>query len=234
MSTPSLVEQHFVYFLGQVDEKKWEEMRRMHLLMSSLPANWSRDTHWRNRGYVLFFNSGIKWEEDDHICYPLKLARRYPGNSSVMRVTGTSSAQTAGCGSTEIQQGLPVDQDYQLRRITFTHTGWVLIQRLPYRNGPAAISTTKYCDRLQPFVGYRELSVIERIASYRITSCKELPVSEKSAVPTITGKKAASNQVLTPGSLVTEISRLQRITGEKLGGKPLQKKISSANWSQRL
>ena len=34
-----------------------------------------------------------------------------------MRDTGTSSAQTAGCGHTEIQQGLPVKQDYRLQRV---------------------------------------------------------------------------------------------------------------------
>ena len=32
----------------------------------------------------------------------------------VMRVTSTSSAETAGFGHTEIQQGLPVKQDYRL------------------------------------------------------------------------------------------------------------------------
>ena len=41
---------------------------------------------------------------------------------------------------------------------------------------------------------------------------------EKSAVPILTGKKPASNPVLTTGSLVTEISRLQRIDGDKLVG----------------
>ena len=46
----------------------------------------------------------------------------------------------------------------------------------------------------------------------------ELPGTEKSAVPTLTGKKPASNPVLTPGSPVTEVSRLQRIAGDKLGG----------------
>ena len=34
-----------------------------------------------------------------------------------MRDTGTSSAQTAGCGHTEIQQGLPVKQDFRLQRV---------------------------------------------------------------------------------------------------------------------
>ena len=35
----------------------------------------------------------------------------------VMRVTSTSSAQTAGCGHTEVQQGLPVTEVYRLQRI---------------------------------------------------------------------------------------------------------------------
>ena len=34
-----------------------------------------------------------------------------------MRDTGTSSAQTAGCGHTEIQQGLLVKQDFPLQRV---------------------------------------------------------------------------------------------------------------------
>ena len=34
-----------------------------------------------------------------------------------MTNTGTSSAQTPGCGHTEIQQGLPVKQDYRLQRV---------------------------------------------------------------------------------------------------------------------
>ena len=38
-------------------------------------------------------------------------------SQSVMRVTGTSSAQTASCGHREIQQGLLVKQDYQLQRV---------------------------------------------------------------------------------------------------------------------
>ena len=37
-ASPSLVEQHFVYVLGQVDGKKLEEIRRMDHLTSSLPA----------------------------------------------------------------------------------------------------------------------------------------------------------------------------------------------------
>ena len=34
-----------------------------------------------------------------------------------MRDTGASSAQTAGYGHTEIQQGLPVKQDFRLQRV---------------------------------------------------------------------------------------------------------------------
>ena len=37
-ASPSLVEQHSVYVLGQVDGKKLEEIRRMHHLTLSLPA----------------------------------------------------------------------------------------------------------------------------------------------------------------------------------------------------
>ena len=45
-----------------------------------------------------------------------------------------------------------------------------------------------------------------------------LLVTEKSAVLIITGKEPASNPVLTTGSPVTEVSRLQRIEGDKLVG----------------
>ena len=45
-----------------------------------------------------------------------------------------------------------------------------------------------------------------------------LLVTEKSDVPIITGKELASNPVLTSGSPVTEVSRLQRIEGDKLAG----------------
>ena len=45
-----------------------------------------------------------------------------------------------------------------------------------------------------------------------------LPVTEKSAVPILTGKKQASNTVLATGSPVTEVSRLQKIDGDKLVG----------------
>ena len=84
-------------------------------------------------------------------------------NQPVMRVTRTSSAQTAGCGHTEIKQVLPVKQDYRLQRIAFTHTGQVLIHGLPFRSGPAVPSTAMCSDVqqtnshwLQPFVGYRK------------------------------------------------------------------------------
>ena len=45
-----------------------------------------------------------------------------------------------------------------------------------------------------------------------------LLVTEKSAVPIITSKEPASNPVLTTVSPVTEVSRLQRIDGDKLVG----------------
>ena len=52
----------------------------------------------------------------------------------------------------------------------------------------------------------------------RSTGYIELPVTEKSAVPILTGKKPASNPVLTTGSPVTEVTWLQRIAGDKLFG----------------
>ena len=51
----------------------------------------------------------------------------------------------------EIQQVLPVKQDYQLARIVFTHTGRVLIQRLPYRSGPATTGSIGASDVQQGF-----------------------------------------------------------------------------------
>ena len=81
---------------------------------------------------------------------------------------------------TEIQQGLPVKQDYRLHRVAGD------IQQ-----------------------GYW----LQRIASSGV-----LPVTEKSAVPIITGKEPASNPVLTTGSPVTEVSQLQRIDCDKLVG----------------
>ena len=44
---------------------------------------------------------------------------RLPGLS----FTGTSFAQTASCGHTEIQQRLLIKQDYRLHSIAFTHIG---------------------------------------------------------------------------------------------------------------
>ena len=81
--------------------------------------------------------------------------------------------------------------------------------------------------------GYRELPVTEKSAIPTITGKKAatvnkssedsrstgyrvLPVTEKSAVPILTGKKPASNPVLTTGSPVTEVSRLQRIDGQEV------------------
>ena len=52
-----------------------------------------------------------------------------------------------------------------------------------------------------------------------------LLVTEKSAVPIITGKAPAANPVLTTGSPVTKVSRLQRIEGDKLVGQ----EVSSVN-----
>ena len=50
----------------------------------------------------------------------------------------------------------------------------------------------------------------------RSTGYRVLPVTEKSAVPILTGKKPASNPVLTTSSPVTEVSWLQRVDGDKL------------------
>ena len=47
---------------------------------------------------------------------PVQATGRVSGQP-VMRDTSTSSAQTAGCGHTEIQQGLPVKQDYRLQGV---------------------------------------------------------------------------------------------------------------------
>ena len=86
--------------------------------------------------------------------------------------------------------------------------------------------------QLQRFTGYRVLPVTEKSAIPTITGkekattvnkssedssstgYKELPVTEKSAVSILTGKKPASDPVLTTGSPVTEVSRLQRIAGD--------------------
>ena len=56
---------------------------------------------------------------------------------------------------------------------------------------------------------------LQRIAG---SGTRVLLVTEKSAVPIITGKEPAANPVLTTGSPVTEVSRLQRIEGDKLVG----------------
>ena len=62
-----------------------------------------------------------------------------------------------------------------------------------------------------------------------------MSVTEKSAVPTIAGKKAPSNAVLTAGLPVTEVSRLQRIAGDKLGGQEVStEKVASTNRLQSL
>ena len=52
----------------------------------------------------------------------------------------------------------------------------------------------------------------------RSTGYRVLLVTKKSAVTILTGKKPASNPVLTTGSPVTEVSWLQRIDGDKLVG----------------
>ena len=62
------------------------------------------------------------------------------------------------------------------------------------------------------------LPVTENCRPYRTASYRVLPVTEKSAVPIVTGKKPASNPVLITGSAVTEVSRLQRTAGDKLVG----------------
>ena len=62
-----------------------------------------------------------------------------------------------------------------------------------------------------------------------------LLVTEKSAVPIITGKEPASNPVLTTVSPVTEVSRLQRIDGDKLVGQEVSSvNFPLTNWLQSL
>ena len=70
----------------------------------------------------------------------------------------------------------------------------------------------------------------------RSTGYSVLPVTEKSAVPILTGKEPASNPVLTTGSPVTEVSRLQRIDGDKLVGQkiPLTNQLQSLPTGCRL
>ena len=62
------------------------------------------------------------------------------------------------------------------------------------------------------------LPVTENCRLQRTTGYRVLPVTEKSALPILTGKKPASNPVLTPGLQVIEVSWLQRIAGDKLVG----------------
>ena len=92
---------------------------------------------------------------------------------------------------TEIQQGLPVTQDYWLHRVAGgeIQQGYWLRRIAGSRTG-----------------------VNRSAAGYRLL------VTEKSAVPILTGKEPAANPVLTTGSPVTEFSRLQRIEGDKLVG----------------
>ena len=59
----------------------------------------------------------------------------------------------------------------------------------------------------------------------RSTGSGVLPVTEKSAVPILTGKKPGSNPVLTTGSPVTEVSWLQRIDGNNLVGQEVSSEI---------
>ena len=93
----------------------------------------------------------------------------------VMRDSGTSSTHTAGCGPMEIQQGLPVKQDYRLQRVAGdTQQGYWL----------------------------------QSVAGSGV-----LPVTERSAVPILTGKKPASNPVLTTVSPVTEDFRFLSVAG---------------------
>ena len=92
----------------------------------------------------------------------------------MLRDTGTSSAQTAGCGHRNPARATG-------------YTGLLVTEHCRFQNRSAAGSGTGV-----------------------------LLVTEKSAVPIITGKEPASNPVLTSGSPVTEVSRLQRIEGDKL------------------
>ena len=69
------------------------------------------------------------------------------------------------------------------------------------------------------------------------TGYRVLMVTEKSAVPTLVDKKPASNPVLTAGSPVTEVSRLQRIAGDKLGEQEVSSeklKEPDVTWNTRL
>ena len=116
--------------------------------------------------------------------------------TSPVQATGRVSGQpvmrvTAVCGHIEIQQGLLVTENRRLQRNLLFPT----------------------------ITGKKRAALVNRFSDdSRITGYRESSVTEKSAVPTNTGKKAAANPVLTAGSSVTEVSQLQRIADDKLGG----------------
>ena len=75
--------------------------------------------------------------------------------------------------------------------------------------------------------GHRVLLVTE---NYRLQS-----IVGYNAVPIITGKKPASNPILTAGSLVTEFFPVtEEIAGDKLVGQETSSKNSVTNWLQSL
>ena len=94
-----------------------------------------------------------------------------------MRVTGTSSAQTAGCGHTEIQQGLPVKQDYRLQRVAGVTQQGYWLQRIT-------------CYRVLPVP---ECCWFRSIAGY--TCYRELPVPECYRLQRIDGDKLVGQEV---------------------------------------
>ena len=90
-----------------------------------------------------------------------------------MRNTGTSSDQTAICGHTDIQQGLPVKQDYRLQRVACDTQQGYRVQRITgYRE-------TCYSYHYWEEGSYSEdsqvrtagLPVTESIARYREICC---------------------------------------------------------------
>ena len=109
----------------------------------------------------------------------------------VMRDTGTSSASDCRLWSQNSSKG------YRLNRIT---------------------GCTELLVTYSRATGYRELPVPEccrfRNRSAASSGTRVLLVTEKSAVPIITGKEPASNPLRTTVSPVTEVSRLQRIDGD--------------------
>ena len=131
----------------------------------------------------------------------------------VRRDTGTSSAQTAGCGQ-KSSKGYRLKQDYWLHRVAGDiQQGYCLpapeccrfrsVNRFLSVAGPGALLVT-------------EESVVPASNPVLTTG---LPVPEccrlrnrsaagykKSAVPILTGKEPSSNPVLTSGSTVTEVS----------------------------